>query len=237
MSTENNRAEVGLAPRVMATVELDPDMMISLISDDHKTNQLSINDRMQIVDYARIAATKLYCDGTINSDSGFPIDAYAVANKLGIIVEQAEIPPDSVTGEKPAGLIYKPAGLTPPYILVQKGLDARHQLFTACHELGHYLLWQMTNPSHNELDAAWGDVRPDHSVIMGGLTDADDHEDQRPSEFAANTFAHMLLMPDAAVVALLQAGNTVSQLADFFSVTKKSVRRRLSYFDIGSQTY
>jgi len=223
-------SERAFASASLASDEIGADAIGPILSDVRTTDQLSINERLQIVDYARIEATRLYIDGIIAYPSTFPVDVYAATKRMGIPVEQAIIPGDPASGRPPAGLIFKDAGEATPHILVQKGMDSRHQLFTACHELGHYLLWMAANPSENYADVAWGDIRPEHHHDQ-------DHEDQRPSEYAANTFAHMLLMPDAAVVTLLQAGKTVSELATFFGVTEKSAKRRLSYFDVGSQTY
>jgi len=215
--------------------------LAALLADSRTTNDLTINQRLQIVDYARLAALRLYLDGTMGNTGTFPVNAYAAIEKLGIKVQEAEIPRD-VLVDPPrtlAGLIYKGEGESDPHILVQRGFNPQHQVFTACHELGHYLFWKAMTPAEAHTETAWGDVRPDHDH---GYTQEDysldpDNEDLRPSEYAANTFAHMLLMPDAAVVSLLQQGRNVSEMAGFFGVTERSARRRLSYFDVGSQTY
>ncbi|MCL2783245.1 MAG: ImmA/IrrE family metallo-endopeptidase [Propionibacteriaceae bacterium] len=212
--------------------DLGADKIAPILVDPRRTDQLTINERLQIVDYARIEATRLCIDGTIENPGEFPVDVYAATQRMGIPVEQATIPPDPSSGVKPAGLIYKAEGEALPHILVQKDIDPRHQLFTAAHELGHYLFWRVANPAPDAIDVAWGNIRPEHDD-----DDTLDHEDIQPSEYAANTFAHLVLMPDTAVVAVLQAGKTVAEMAAFFGVTVKSATRRLSYFDVGSQTY
>jgi len=225
-------------PTLDVVQELACGDLATLLAPGRTTDQLSVNERLQIVDYARIAALRLYLDGKIGASGTFPVDAYAAIEKLGIEVQQADIPHDTAVNPPRAlaGLIYKDQGERDPHILVQKGLNPQHQVFTACHELGHYLFWRAVTPSETHVDAAWGDVRPDHDEERFN-DKGDDNEDMSPSEYAANTFAHMLLMPDAAVVALLQEGRNVAEMADFFGVTEKSARRRLSYFDVGSQTY
>lgn len=196
------------------------------------TDQLSLRERIDIVEQAEKHVRKLVEDGVVRYDNGFPLNVYAAIEELGLSVEEGPLHQSNVRigGREIAGAIIKKPGEDYPHILLEKSGEPQHKLFTASHELGHYLEWCERVPADQRKKVYWGDIRPEHAADKHG-------GDRTPSEYAANTFAQLLLMPTDLVIAELQNGRNVDQIAQRFGVTHDSAVRRLSYFDIATQTY
>ena len=83
------------------------------------------------------------------------------------------------------------------------------QRFTLAHELGHYIL-------HKEKNAAFEDT----TFFRGGQMDA--------IEYAANSFAATILMPETKIKELIEEGNqNISLLAEKFNISTSALKYRL----------
>jgi len=224
-----------MAPSSGEMNESEFDSEAEFLDQDYEgrtTDQLKLVERLQIVERAERHVQKLVDDGIVHYEDEAPLNVYAVIEKLGLSVEEGPLHQSHVRigGREIAGAIIKKPGEDHPYILLEKSGSSQHKLFTASHELGHYLAWCEKVPAAERKEVYWGDIRPEHAADRHG-------GDRIPSEYAANTFAQFLLMPAGLVISELQKGKNVDQIAQRFGVTHESAVRRLSYFDIASQTY
>lgn len=196
------------------------------------TEEMSLDQRRGLVMRAQQQALELVEEGIIANPDQFPVNVYDVIRRLGLSVKEGPLHKSNirVNDRDIAGAIIKDVGDDAPVILLEETGTPEHKLFTASHELGHYLFW-VSDTSEDERKAVrWGDVRPEHPA-------GKDDGDVLSSEYLANTFAQYLLMPDKALAAALQEGLDVNQLAERFGVTSESAIRRLSYLDLSSQTF
>ena len=196
------------------------------------TAELSLEEREEIVERAKAQVKGLVDKGFVSYDDRSPLNVYTVIEKMGMFVGEGPLHASGImmNGRKLAGAILKDVGADYPRIYLEKSGSSQHKLFTASHELGHYLFWcKDTTPAYRK-SVRWGDIRTEHA--------ASGHSGDRwPSEYAANTFAQFLLMPDELLAIELQSGKGTDQIARRFGVTRGAAIRRLSYFNINFQSY
>jgi len=157
----------------------------------------------------------------------FPIDVYKIATNLKIGVYGGDIN-QGITEQDPnwvSGAIQKKANELYPSILLEERDPEPRKLFTLAHELGHYLQWKGDFSDEQLLGLCFENARHPNDG------------DSTPKEYFANTFAHMLLMPGFEFVRCISSGMEVKQMMEHFGVSEATIKRRMSYLDIASQTF
>ncbi|WP_181064229.1 ImmA/IrrE family metallo-endopeptidase [Pseudoclavibacter sp. AY1F1] len=139
-------------------------------------------------------------DGQIH----FPVDPFAIADKLGIKTSRGILDADT------AGFIVKRHGADQVRAVVNASDAPVRQRFTLAHELGHYV-------QHKD-DAELGFVE-ERAVLSSTGTSW--------PEIWANKFAAELLMPRATVVKWWASDRTVEDMARRFDVSKAAMLHRI----------
>ncbi|MGW0043493.1 ImmA/IrrE family metallo-endopeptidase [Rhodococcus sp. NPDC003348] len=156
---------------------------------------------MLIKDAARDAAEDslaTYWDGS------FPVDPFAIAEKMGIRAEMLPLE-DGTSGMIVARL------KTQPKIYVELTDTPPRQRFTCAHELGHFV----------ERTQTAEDLREGFAFVDKRTSKTDAHE------FYANEFAANLLMPRSEVERLADVGSTLIRMAGYFGVSVPAMEVRL----------
>lgn len=141
----------------------------------------------------------------------FPIDPYAVAQKMGIKVEHRVGLPDKVDG-----LLIKENPGTPLLAIINHESHINRQRFTLAHEIGHY-----TYLSENEPEKLNGLGLVEYKNELSSLG-----TDKR--EIDANAFAASLLMPESVVRRWSYEGRTREMMASSFGVSLQALGYRLN---------
>jgi Zn-dependent peptidase ImmA (M78 family) len=136
-----------------------------------------------------------------------PVDPCQIAAKLGLQVVFTEFksngePIDTVSG-------FLRADDRTIYVFDRD--NARRQLFTIAHEIGHFVM-------HSE----WA-KNSTYKVLLRERFEV--HTD--PIEREANEFAANLLMPEQMLSKYYKLTSNVDQLADVFAVSKAAMQRRV----------
>lgn len=131
-----------------------------------------------------------------------PVKVVAIAKALGITVRKSKSFPRSLSG-----LIRCVDGVFEIY--VNANHPATRQRFTIAHELGHYM-------KHRD---RIGDGIVDDYLYRSGLTDSLEHE--------ANQYAARLLIPRVLATNPQYKKFTITQMADHFRVSNKTMDIRL----------
>ncbi|MDR2974138.1 MAG: ImmA/IrrE family metallo-endopeptidase [Propionibacteriaceae bacterium] len=207
--------------------ELEPvdDVVKGLIHSDRTTPELSLIERQLIVSFAQMEALRLTTAGVVLPRSEFPLDVVAVANRLGVDVKSIPMNQLHPVNNRIVGFITKEVGKDGATIFVDSDGAPERSRFTIAHELGHYVTWRRKVPADQWTQFTDFDLR---SVEEGDI---------EPQQFCANTFAHKLLIPDYALATVLQQGPSVDTLAGLFGVSTDSIRRRMTYIDLSTQSY
>lgn len=145
----------------------------------------------------------------VDDDGRFevPIDAVALAEKMGIRVQYS-----STLGDGVSGVIVKDDHDAMPRIFLNSSDAPVRQQFTAAHEIGHY------RSRLAEHDEKFGFVDERADLASSG-TDR--------SERWANRFAAELLMPSFAVRKFFSEGMSTDRLAREFGVSTQAMGYRL----------
>ena len=151
-------------------------------------------------------------DVLTGAGSDFPIPVYGIARKLGVKVWVADF--GEIAEEYSGFCDFHKRGI---YLNLED--DARRQVFTAAHELGHLLFHE----KHFRKEGKRFAFLPRH------LNAIDDSE----QENEANIFARCLLLPRATLEPHLTDGNERSVLAAAFNVTTDLLEEREK--EIGTQ--
>lgn len=203
---------------------IDPELR-GLLHGDRTTPELTIIERQRITDFAQTEALRLVAEGVVPNSLKFPVNVISVANSLGVSVKQVRIKDKTPQDHPIAGIITKKAGEAGATILVSIENSVDRMRFTVAHELAHYVTWRREISPSRWLEYRGSDTR---SVEEG---------DTDPIQFCANTFAHNFLIPNYALATKLQEGPSIEQLAGIFGVSETGMRRRMTYFDLMTQTY
>ncbi|WKE66260.1 ImmA/IrrE family metallo-endopeptidase [Gallaecimonas kandeliae] len=138
---------------------------------------------------------------------GFPVDPVTIAKALGLQVLDTELP------EMISGALIKEAGKD-PIIALHHADHPNRKRFSCAHELGHYVSRVESMDPDQEYE--YVDLRGP-SASMG--TD--------PEERFANAFAASLLMPQFAVMDLVESDMPIFQISRFFGVSNEALKNRL----------
>lgn len=136
-------------------------------------------------------------------DGEFPVNVISIARALGASVFLAEL------GDDVYGMLQSDAA--GPNIYIDRDQPEKRMTFTCAHEIGHLI-------SHDG-DTEFVDARSD-----SGRGTA--------SEIYANEFAANLLMPEARVRELHEAGASTFAMSDFFGVSLPAMSYRLEVLNI-----
>jgi Zn-dependent peptidase ImmA (M78 family) len=129
-------------------------------------------------------------------------DPFSVASALGIGTSAIDLPRD-----QSGRLAVHPSG-TRIYVNTHDLLS--RQRFACAHAIGHYLDRAETRPT----------IIDYRSTLAGiGVDD---------TETFANQFAAALLMPASAVARLMKNSVPISQMADYFTTTRRALELRLA---------
>ncbi|QCQ91728.1 ImmA/IrrE family metallo-endopeptidase [Rhodococcus sp. SGAir0479] len=134
----------------------------------------------------------------------FPVDPFAIAEKMGIRASLRSLDPDT------SGMIIARLR-TQPEIFVEASDTWPRQRFTCAHELGHFV----------ERTQSAGDLREGFAFVDRRTSKTDIHE------FYANEFAANLLMPADEVRRLEAEGMTLIRMAGHFGVSVPAMEVRL----------
>lgn len=135
-----------------------------------------------------------------SGQDSIPVDPVAIANHLGLEVMIADFDDDTVSGLLRDGVIYA------NYLE-----STNRQRFTMAHEIGHYVLHNVTQDVYRSLDAP---------------------RDEKERE--ADAFAAALLMPRHLLTKAIEKGiDTIDALAARFQVSKQSMRIRIRNLGLG----
>ena len=141
-----------------------------------------------------------------------PIDPFAIAEALGLKVQQIILEPDV------SGMLAKRPG-EDPQVYVNATDSKVRQRFSCAHEIGHYIK-RTTGPKgdENSKDAEWGYIDRRGPSASRGTS---------PDEIYANRFAAALLMPDERIKALTAEGLGPVAMATQFEVSLDAMTFRL----------
>lgn len=142
-----------------------------------------------------------------------PIDPVALANRLGIKVNNAQFSSEGISG-----MIARRGEVTT--LLINHAEPPYRKRFTIAHELGHHFL----HMKGNEEDIV--DNRVD--LFRTGSDEEGVATDERRREVQANQFAAALLMPGEMVRSLYLQMPDVNDLARAFNVSVEAMGYRLS---------
>ena len=143
---------------------------------------------------------------TIWKDKGFPVDPIAIAKAMGIQVQRA-----SFKDPKVDGAVVHYHGETTIYANPKQ--SKTRMRFTVAHELGHVIDKQLSNGE----EYGYIDFRKNLPSM----------EIKSPAEIFANQFAAALLMPEKAVRANASFLDKISEMAEYFGVSRKAMEYRL----------
>ncbi|RKS16704.1 uncharacterized protein DUF955 [Arthrobacter sp. AG1021] len=135
-------------------------------------------------------------------DGEFPIDPRKLAKAQGIKVEFARLLED-ISG----AIVARPGDVT---ILVEETQDFTRQRFTIAHELGHYFERVIA-----------GDAEYSFVERRGG-------NGYSLHELYADTYAANLLMPEFEFRTVYEMTSDVSQVAEYFAVSKSAAQMRIN---------
>jgi Zn-dependent peptidase ImmA (M78 family) len=136
---------------------------------------------------------------------GFPVDPVWIAEELGVIVLEADLPENVIGG------LVKDADKD-PVILLNQVDDANDKRFSCAHKIGHYVDLMM----QDEDCYKYVDFRSQQAGFQASS-----------DEVFANYFGASLLMPEAAVRSLAEQGWSMEAMATHFGVTQALLACRL----------
>jgi Zn-dependent peptidase ImmA (M78 family) len=157
-------------------------------------------------------AAIVYTDKLIRSNTGLPIDVFALAKGEGIEVSQANFNNSDVLGQ----LEFKNKK-----IVISKKQSLSQALFTTAHEFGHYVEFKSMKDAERPII---GDVLFHHQQLSLFITSSNSID-----EVKANAFALALLMPWRLMQKFMNQKDTIalSNLAKHFCISPSLVQHRL----------
>lgn len=149
-------------------------------------------------------------DGHDVSACPIPVDPFAIAARLGLLVSRRPLEPDI------SGMLAKTPNRDPEVFI--NSLDsANRQRFSCAHEIGHY-----SKRTSGRDDDEWGYIDRRGPIASRGI---------EPDEIFANQFAAALLMPEPCVRDLSRDLDATA-LAVRFGVSLDAMRFRLDNLGI-----
>ena len=141
-----------------------------------------------------------------------PVDPIALANRLGIKVNNAKFSEPSL-----AALLSKRGSNV--WILLDEAGHPHRKRFSIAHELGHHFLHLRTD----------GEMI-DHDADLFRVSEYDSVEitQERLKEIEANQFAAALLMPERLIRQSWQDRPSISKLARLFQVSEEAMGYRIA---------
>ena len=146
-----------------------------------------------------------------------PVDPVALANRLGIKVNNAKFSEPSL-----AALLSKRGSNV--WILLDESGHPHRKRFSIAHELGHHFL-------HLHTDGEMIDHNAD--LFRVNEYDSEDMTQERVKEIQANQFAAALLMPEILVRQAWQKRRSISELARLFQVSEEAMGYRIASLGLG----
>lgn len=117
-------------------------------------------------------------DGKEISSCPLPIDPFAIADRLGLVVSRRPLEPDI------SGMLAKTPNRDPE-VFINSSDSLNRQRFSCAHEIGHY-----SKRTTGRVDDEWGYIDRRGPAASRGT---------EPEEIFANQFAAALLMPEVCV--------------------------------------
>jgi Zn-dependent peptidase ImmA (M78 family) len=149
-------------------------------------------------------------DGEKVSSCPLPVDPFAIADRLGLLVSRRPLEPDI------SGMLAKTPNRDPEVFI--NSLDSTNrQRFSCAHEIGHY-----SKRTSGRDDDEWGYIDRRGPIASRGI---------EPEEIFANQFAAALLMPEPCVREMNQDFDATA-LAVRFGVSLDAMRFRLDNLGI-----
>jgi len=152
-----------------------------------------------------------------------PVDPYAIASRLGIVVLEVTFEDEGVEG------VLRHIENS-PQILVRETSVLSRKKFTVAHELGHKLLHWDDDEDPREVYEEFVDSGL-QLYRRGQITDPRSKAD-RDREIQANMFAAALLMPKNDLIAILPRIVSVRDLAKTFGVSEIAMHYRINELDV-----
>ncbi len=142
---------------------------------------------------------------TLWNGRGFPVDPKWIAQELGVIVLEADLPENILGG------LVKDANKDPVILLNQIDTEA-HKRFNCAQKIGHYV----------DLMTQDADCYRYVDFRVQQASSGDNTE-----ELFANYFGASLLMPELAVRQVARKGMSLTSMAKHFGVTADAIEYRL----------
>ncbi|MCL2788835.1 MAG: ImmA/IrrE family metallo-endopeptidase [Micrococcales bacterium] len=174
---------------------------------------------------------------------GVPVaDPILLARSYMCKVVPGSLNPDGLDDKEPAyvnSVLVKPARSKKAVLVVESQDEEPRQRFSIAHELGHLIMVRLA-PKMSRYRYARELVavgrRAENRPLDGPFQVSDDeYFHVLPSEYYADLFAHMFLMPTEQIAALVSSCETDGGVdytlhAPRFGVTPRSLRNRLQYY-------
>jgi hypothetical protein len=201
-------------------------MVATLIGESDKW---TADDRMSVLraisDAKMVAEREWEASGQRSRDE---VDPLAAAVEHGCSVKIGRINRDGVSPDD-KGWVSGALRYVPGHKLTRVVLESRdplpRQRFSLAHEFAHILRAREGKTPEQVRREPLAEVRRPNDR-------ADDDAkycSEKPDEYFADLFAHMFLVPSAAVRAMGGCGTSVEDMATRFKVTVTTMRRRLEY--------